>query len=102
MKNNKRNKIQELVVRHLKEQGTLDLVLPDGIVLEIGITQMDLKGNMVKTDDYCYVIAEREDRKTMLDSYNVGLTFADRKNNIVVEEPCLDEFGNFIKRIDVI
>ena len=102
MKTNKQTKIQELIVKHLKEHGTLDILLPDGIVLEIGITHTDRKGNVVKADDYCYVVAAREDKKTLLDSYNIGLSFADADDSIVFEEAGWDDHGTPVRRVDVI
>jgi hypothetical protein len=102
MKPNKQAKIQELIVKHLKDHGTLDIILPDGIVLEIGCTQTDKKGNIVHADDYCYVVAAREDKKTLLDSYNIGLSFSETGDTIVFEEAGLDDYGSPVRRVDVI
>jgi hypothetical protein len=98
----KQAKIQSLIIKHLKDHGTLDLLLPDGIMLEIGITQLNKKGDLVKSDDYCYVSASREDKKTLLDSYNLGLSFGDDEDAIVFEEKGHDEYGQPIRRVDVI
>lgn len=102
MKPNKQAKIQQLVISHLKDHGTLDIVLPDGIILEIGITQTNKRGEHIKSDDYCYVMAQRDDKKTMLDSYNLGISFGEEDDNIVFEESGWDEHGTPIRRLDVI
>lgn len=102
MKTNKQTKIQELIVKHLKEHGTLDILLPDGIVLEIGCTQTDQKGNRVHSDEYCYVAAAREDKRTLLDSYTLGLSFGDADDSIVFEEAGWDDRGSPVRRVDVI
>lgn len=99
---NKKSKIQSLIIKHLRDHGTLDILLPDGIILEIGITHENRKGDLVKTDDYCYVVASREDKKTLLDSYNLGLSFSDVGDTIVCEEKGLDELGHSVRRVDVI
>ena len=36
---NKKNKIQQLLITHLLEEGSIELKLPDGMVLELGITK---------------------------------------------------------------
>jgi hypothetical protein len=99
---NKQSKIQSLIIKHLMDHGTLDILLPDGIVLEIGITQTDKDGNQVKSDDYCYVVAERDNNKTILDSYNLGLSFIDKEDTIVFEDRGHDEKGLPVRRVDVI
>lgn len=102
MKFNKQTKIQELIVKHLKDYGTLDIILPDGIVLEIGCVQTDKRGRVIHADDYCYVVAAREDKKTLLDSYNIGLSFGETGDSIVFEEEGWDDYGSPIRRVDVI
>jgi hypothetical protein len=99
---NKQSKIQSLIIKHLMDHGTLDILLPDGIVLEIGITQTDKNGDTVKSDDYCYVVAARDNKKTLLDSYNLGLSFTDKPDTIVFEDRGHDEQGLPIRRVDVI
>jgi hypothetical protein len=99
---NKQAKIQSLIIKHLLDHGTLDILLPDGIVLEIGITHENKNGDRVKSDDYCYVVASRDNKKTLLDSYNLGLSFTDEDDTIVFEDKGLDEKGIPIRRVDVI
>ncbi len=99
---NKQSKIQSLIIKHLQEHGTLDILLPDGIVLEVGITCLDKHGDFVKSDDYCYVVAQRDDRRTLLDSYNLGISFEDTTNMFVFEEKVEDEWGRPFRRVDVV
>lgn len=98
----KQAKIQSLIVKHLLDFGTLDILLPDGIVLEIGIVQEDKNGKCRKMDDYCYVAAQREGRKTLLDSFNLGLSYPDSDDAIVFNEQVIDDHGSQIRRVDVI
>ncbi len=95
-------KIQSLVIKHLKTHGELDLLLPDGITLEIGITYEDKHGNLIKSDDYCYVNAFKDDRKILLDSYEMGLLFSENSGKIVLEDQYEDDLGNLIHSVDIV
>lgn len=53
------SKIQELVIKHLLSNGELQILLPDGLTLDIGITQEGKDGGLHKVKDYCWVIAQR-------------------------------------------
>jgi len=70
----KKNKIQALLINYLLQHGSIDLMLPDGIKLGIGITQ-ESKNGTVKNDEYCWVIANRGDRMTFVDRYSMSLNF---------------------------
>ena len=85
MSNSKARKLQYLIISELLASGSVEIALPDGITLEIGITQNDDSGAPKKADDYCYVVATRRDRSTILDSYNLGLQFVPEKDTIVCE-----------------
>jgi hypothetical protein len=102
MKNSKAKKIQRLVVSQLLDVGTVEILLPDGIVLEIGITQEDKEGEFTKTDDYCYVVATRDKKTTILDSYNLGLQYEENTDTIVCEGGSVDTDGSPIRFLDVV
>lgn len=95
-------KIQSLVIRQLMNQGSVMLVLPDGVQLEIGITQEDQFGGVQKTENYCYVRASKERRSVMLDSFNLGLQFESKDNTIIYEDEDFDEDGILVKSLDVV
>jgi len=95
-------KLQYLLIHQLLEKGTVELVLPDGVSLEIGITQEDQFGDSRKTDDYCYVVASREGKSVMLDSFNLGLQFEDEDNTIVCEDEAIGEDGQHIRLLDIV
>lgn len=95
-------KIQSLIVRHLLDHGVLDIILPDGILLEIGIVHEDKNGDKRKSDDYCYVSVEREGRKATLDSFNLGMSFPDDQELLLFEDHIFDEEGNPMRQVDVI
>lgn len=97
-----KNKIQSLLVSHLLKHGQIELLLPDGVILEIGITQEGKDGEIVKKDDYCWVITSRDSRSTSIDSYNLGLRFNDVENILVLEDCFTDQNGEQVRRLDVI
>jgi hypothetical protein len=95
-------KLQYLIISQLLEHGSVQLILPDGVKLDIGILQEDKNGNMKKSDDYCYVVASRDDKKAMLDSYNLGLQYEAKEDTIVFEDEVLDQDGKSIKVMDIV
>jgi len=97
-----KNKIQSLLVSHLLKHGQIEILLPNNITLEIGITQEGKDGEVVKKDDYCWVITSRDGRSTSIDSYNLGLKFNDVENILVLEDRFTDQNGEAVRRVDVI
>jgi hypothetical protein len=98
----KKNKIQSLVIEHLLKHGQLEILLPDGVKLEIGMTQESTNGTIIKRDDYCWVIASREGRATSLDAYNMGLRFSAEDKTLVLEDDFVDSNGEHVRRVDVV
>jgi|SRR5262252_4760716 len=98
----KTNKIQALLINHLNRHGHIELILPDGVVLEIGVNQENDKGDIIITDDYCWVVASRKDRSAILDAYNLGLRFASDSRTIVFEDRYIDQNGDEVRRLDVV
>jgi hypothetical protein len=97
----KSNKIQSLLINHLLKHGHIQLRLPDNVVLEIGITEEDKYGNYKKTEDYCWVIAQKENRAACIDSYNLGIRFDDEEKALVLEDSFVDSDGNSIRALNV-
>ena len=76
--------IQTLLIKHLMEKGQIELLLPDGVKLEIGVMQLDKEGDLINCiESYCYVIANQGDKRVLLDSYNMGLQFPETKDTIL-------------------
>ena len=96
------NKLQALLITYLTKHGHIRLLLPDGIVLEIGIDQLGVNGQLFAKDDYCWVMASREDRITVLDSYNCGVRFADDKNAVIFEDTVINHEGETVRHLDVV
>lgn len=96
------NKIQALLINHLQRYGNLKLLLPDGIILEIGINQLGVNGELINVSNYCWITAEKEDKMTILDSYNLGLRFNDNTKSLIFEETILNEEGEKVRRLDVV
>lgn len=97
-----KNKIQSLLVNHLLKHGQISLLLPDGVTLEIGLTQEDEEGKLVVQDDYCWVIASHKNRSTSLDPYNMGLRFSDDDKTLIFDDKFTDKNGEPVRRLDVV
>lgn len=98
----KTNKIQALVINHLLKHGHIQLKLPDNVVLEIGITEEDENGRFTKSEDYCWVIAQKDNRAACIDSYNLGIRFEDEEKNIVLDDTFIDSDGVSIRQVNVV
>lgn len=96
------NKIQALLIGHLQKYGMLKLLLPDGIVLEIGTNQVGNDGNLINVDNYCWIIVAKEDKMAVLDSYNIGLRFNDNPKSLVFEETVINGEGEKVRKLDVV
>jgi len=95
-------KIQTLLIEYLLKNGEIELLLPDGVSLQIGVTKTNNKGKLEISNDYCYVVSSREGKSTMLDSYNLGLQFLDQDGLIIYEDNKMGEDGENIRTLDVI
>lgn len=95
------NKLQYLLIKELLNKGTVELVLPDGVTIEIGITQEDKAGKPQKVDNYCYVVASREDKSVLLDAYNLGLRYEAEKDTIVFEDENTNDDGKKVCSLDI-
>jgi hypothetical protein len=102
MDNAKTLKLQNLIIKQLLKEGCVSLLLPDGVTLEIGITQEGKHGDLKKVDDYCYVVASREGKSVMLDSFNLGLRYQDQKDTITYEDWVTDDNGTVVHTLDVV
>lgn len=98
----KARKLQYLLITELLDKGTVQLTLPDGIILEIGTTQENEFGKVEKTDDYCYVVATREGKSVSLDTYGLGLRYESKEDTIIYEDEATDQEGSLVKTFDVV
>jgi|SRR5581483_2134096 len=96
------NKIQALLIGHLQKHGVLKLLLPDGIILEIGTNQENSSGQLVNVDNYCWVIASRDDKMAVIDSYNLGVRFSDNSKSLIYEETVINSEGEKVRKLDVV
>lgn len=97
----KKNKIQYLLISYLREFGSIELTLPDNVMLGIGVTQEDRHGNVIKSDNYCWVTAAKDDRTTLLDSYNSGISF-EKGNKLIIEDFIEGEDGQTLHQLDIV
>ncbi len=95
------SKLQYLLISQLMEAGEVQLQLPDGVVLEIGIVQEGKHGR-TKAENYCSVVASRGGRTAMIDSYNLGVAYRPEENAIVCEGEGLDRAGVLVKTLDIV
>jgi len=101
MKKSYAQKIQALLIAHLMNQGQIDLLLPDGVRLEIGITQEGKNGPEI-SDDYCYVKSSRQDKSALLDTYNLVLEYSDRNKTMICMDNTVDAEGREIRRLEIV
>jgi len=93
----KSKKIQSLLIAHLLEKGHIQLALPDGLKLEMGIVQDNGKGELEKQDDYCWIIATQKGREVSMDSYNFGLRYDENIGKIIVDDDMVDSEGKHMR-----
>lgn len=96
-----RNKIQRLLVEYLMKEGTLQLSLPNGMVLEMGVTQENKYGDQEITPDYCWLVASQKNRSVCIDRYNLGLRYSG-DSEMVCEHSVLNPDGSTLKILDVV
>lgn len=101
MKSPTKKKIQQLFVEHLFKEGVVELVLPNGMILEVGVTQENRYGDLEITPDYCWIVASQKNRSVSIDSYNLGLRYSGDKE-MICEYSMIKEDGTDIKIFDVI
>lgn len=75
-------KVQQMFVDLLMRDGAVELALPNGVVLEVGITQENRYGELEKVSDYCWVVASHKHRSISIDKYNLGIRYTGDKNMI--------------------
>lgn len=100
--NSKTRKLQYLLINQLLEEGSVQLILPDGMTLEIDILQEDKNGEMKKTDNYCSIVASRQGKKAILDSFNLSLQYEQDDDIMVFEHEICDLDGRTVKSFDVV
>ena len=96
-----KSKRQRLFVEYLLKEGSLELALPTGVVLEVGVTQEDRYGRKEITPDYCWVVASQKNRSVCIDRYNLGLRYTGDRE-IVCEQAVLNEDGTSLKILEVL
>lgn len=101
MNSSTKNKIQRLFMEYLMKEGSLELSLPTGMILEVGITQEGKTGRQEITPDYCWITASQNNRSVCIDRYNLGLRYSGEKE-IVCEYSVLNEDGSSLKILDVV
>ena len=47
-------------------------------------------------------MASRDDRTACLDSFNLGLRFADEKNALILDDSFINQDGEQVRRLDVV
>lgn len=101
MKKTTKNKVQQMFVETLMRDGALELVLPNGMVLEVGVTQENKYGDLEITPDYCWIVATQRDRSISMDNYNLGIRYVGDKD-MVCEYSMLSKDGININILDVV
>ena len=81
----RRDKLQHLIITSLLEEGQIELLLPDGITLQVGITKEGKDGYQEKDPEYCWVNMSQDERSAYIDTYNLSLGYPDHDNIIFVD-----------------
>jgi len=100
MKKVTKSKVQEVFISHLLKEGQVQLLLPNGMTLEVGITQENRYGDLEKNPNYCWVIASQNGREVSIDEYNLGLRFEEDK--MICEHQSVSNTGENITILDVV
>lgn len=95
------SKVQRMFVELLMKEGALELALPNGMVLEVGITQENEVGDLEMTPDYCWIVASQRGRSISMDNYNLGIRYSGDKE-MVCEYSMLSQDGTNINVLDVV
>lgn len=101
MKKTTKNKIQQLFVEHLMKEGSVELLLPNGMVLEVGVTQENKNGDLKIMENYCWVIATQNNRSVSIDDYSLGIRYSGDKE-MICEHSSSTEDGSNVKMFDLI
>lgn len=84
------------------KHGSLEIKLPDDVLIKIGVTQEDKKGVTKIKDDYCWVITSRDKRSIVMDSeYCMNLQFEDDSKLVVVDDKIFENGENY-RRLEVV
>lgn len=81
----KKNKIQFLLNEYLECHGSINILLPDGVNIEMGITQ-EGKNGAERKRNYCWVTTSREGCSTILDKYAMSMHFEDIDSKFVINQ----------------
>lgn len=79
-----KSRIQFLLNEYIEKFGSIDLLLPDGVGVEIGITQEGKRG-VEKRPEYCWVVTSRDDRFTTFDRYAMSMHFSEDKDRTILD-----------------
>lgn len=96
------NKLQYMLINHLQKHGSIKLTLPGEVELEIGINQLDHKNNLVKVDNYCWVMATYNKKTVVLDSYNLALRFPDSEDALLLNDTFVSHDGSIVRGVDLV
>lgn len=96
---NTKDKIQCLLINHLLKEGEINLLLPNGMKLMVGITQEGKDGDRELCEDYCWVEASQGDRGAFIDSYGLELQYA---QGCVVQDDLTTEEGAHVNYVEVV
>ena len=88
----KAQKIQQLLISHLLEQGHIELALPDGMKVELGILK-EKRGELCMADGYSWAIVSQKEREVSIDSFNFGLRYYPQNGKMIVEDSTEDQEG---------
>lgn len=101
MKKTTKGTIQRMFTEFLMREGAVEIILPNGMILEVGVTQENKYGDMEITPDYCWIVASQRNKSISMDNYNLGIRYSGDKE-MVCEYSILSEDGTNVNILDLV
>jgi hypothetical protein len=70
-----KDKIQHMLITHLLKEGSIEIALPQGMQLALGLTNEGKHGTEIR-NDYFWMTAMKDDKKISFDNYNLELEYS--------------------------
>lgn len=93
-------KIQALVVEHLLSGQELNITLPTGFEIELGLSNSFRRAQKLQ-EDYCYVKVSNGDRNIFMDTFNQALEYKSNDGKIVFVEDNRSDSQVLFSKIEI-
>lgn len=97
----RKDKIQHLIISHLLEEGKLELILPNGLKIELETIQNGKNGPKI-CQDYCSLTATQNNREIEIDSHTLSIKYQDGLGKMIMEDSSEDINGKRMRTLTVV